>query len=378
MEKLNLIATTTFGLEASCKRELTNLGYTITSVSDGRIDFEGDILAIAICNIWLRTADRVLLKVGEFTAESFVELFDQTKNLPWHQFIPKNAKFDVTGKSIKSKLFSVPDCQAIVKKATVESLKQHYPVDWFSEDGPICKIQVALLKDIATLTIDTTGAGLHKRGYRQITGNAPIKETLAAAMIELSYWRPERILLDPLCGLGTIAIEAAMIARNMAPGARRKFVSEDWPWIDQKIWNNVRTAAGRGIKGDFVPQIYASDIDPSAIETAQYSARRAGISDCINFSVTDISNMELPGSFGVLITNPPYGERLGGTFGIDAIYSELKRLFPKSSTWSAYIITPDKKLEQYIGRKADSKRKLFNGTIKTDYYQFHGPKPNKR
>jgi len=375
MDKLNLIATATFGLEATVKREVTRLGYDITASLDGRVDFAGDLAAICRANIWLRAADRVLLKMGEFTATTFDELFEQTKALPWEDFITSNGQFTVVGKSIKSTLFSVPDCQAIVKKAVVERLKTKHPVDWFPETGPVYKIQVALLKDTATLTIDTTGDGLHKRGYRVQTSAAPIKETLAAAMIELSYWRKTRTLLDPMCGSGTIPIEAALMARNFAPGLRRKFVSEGWPQIASNIWQTARDEAEAAIFTGEIAPIYGADVDAAVIAQARENAVKAGVADCVHFEVKDIGNANLPGEYGVMITNPPYGQRLGNDADLEHIYTNLRRMFPKKTTWSAYIITSDEDFERQFGSKATARRKLFNGATKTDYYQYHGPKP---
>jgi len=375
MDKLNLIATATFGLEATVKREVTRLGYDITASLDGRIDFAGDLAAICRANIWLRAADRVLLKMGEFTATTFDELFERTKALPWEDFITQDGHFTVVGKSIKSTLFSVPDCQAIVKKAVVERLKTKYPVDWFPETGPVYKIQVALLKDTATLTIDTTGDGLHKRGYRAQTSAAPIKETLAAAMIELSYWRKTRVLLDPMCGSGTIPIEAALMARNIAPGLRRKFVSEGWPQIAPKTWQAARDEAEAAIFAGEIAPIYGTDVDAAVITQARENAVKAGVADCVHFEVKDIGNANLPCDYGVMITNPPYGQRLGNDADLEHIYTNLRRLFPKKSTWAAYIITSDEDFERQFGQKATARRKLFNGATKTDYYQYHGPKP---
>jgi len=303
MTKLNLIATATFGLEATVKREITRLGCDITASSDGRIDFTGNFADLTRANLWLRASDRILLKIGEFKATTFDELFEQTKALPWENFITSDGHFTVTGKSIKSGLFSVPDCQAIVKKAVVERLKTKYNLDWFPETGPVYKIQIALLKDVATLTIDTTGAGLHKRGYRAITSAAPIKETLAAAMIELSYWRKDRTLLDPMCGSGTIAIEAALMAKNVAPGLNRDFVSETWPQIDAKIWQEAREEARAKINKDDIAPIFANDIDRTLISQAKANAHAAGISEFIHFEAADVASISLPGEYGVMITN---------------------------------------------------------------------------
>lgn len=378
MQKYDFIATTTFGLEATVKREITKLGYEITASSDGRIDFSGDISAIPKANLWLRSSDRLMLKIGSFEAFTFDELFERTKALPWADWIPADGKFTVTGKSVKSKLFSVSDCQAIVKKAVVEKLKQTYNTEWFEETGAEYKIQVGLLRDIATLVIDTTGAGLHKRGYRPDAVAAPIKETLAAALVELSYWKKDRILLDPFCGSGTIAIEAAMIAKNMPPGLMRSFVSEDWAQIGRQVWRDARAEAHAAILNDFTPEIYASDIDPKAIEVAKHNAAMAGVEDCIRFETADFKDVTLPGEYGVMITNPPYGERIGSIEEIRKLYKDMRKLFDENKTWSFYVITSDEEFEKIYGKKADAKRKLFNGMMKTDYYQYYGARPPKK
>ena len=370
----NYIATSTFGLEATVKREVSRLGCDNLRVSDGRIDFSGPLHLIPRANIRLRAADRVLLIIGAFDAYSFDELFEGTKALPWSDFITEHAKFTVTGKSVRSKLYSVSDCQSIVKKAVVEKLKQKYNRDWFEETGPEYKIQVGLLKDHVTLTIDTTGPGLHKRGYREISGTAPLKETLAAAMIELSFWRKNRILYDPVCGSGTIPIEAAMMARNIAPGLRRSFVSEAWPQLNEKLWREERAAAYCEIDTDIAPLIYGSDIDTKAIELARHNAEKAGVGDSIKFSVSAVRDAKLPGAYGVAICNPPYGERLGNSDDLTELYRDMRRLMNLDRTWSFYVITSDEDFEKAYGRKAEAKRKLFNGMIKTDYYQFIGPK----
>ncbi|MCL2852109.1 MAG: class I SAM-dependent RNA methyltransferase [Defluviitaleaceae bacterium] len=375
MQKLDLIATTTFGLEATVKRELERLGFADARSSDGRVDFTGDASSIARANLWLRSSDRVLLRMGEFTATTFDELFERTKSLPWDDWITKDGKFTVTGKSVKSTLFSVPDCQSIVKKAVVEKLRSRHNVDWFDETGPEYKVQVALLKDTATLTIDTTGPGLHKRGYREHAGAAPLKETLAAALIELSFWKPGRILLDGVCGSGTIPIEAALIARGIAPGLNRAFVSQTWPQISDLIWKDERRRAYAAISYDTEPQIYGYDIDPNVIELAKANAAKAGVDDCITFGASPLGKLSLPGAFGVCIMNPPYGDRMASAKEAAALYREMGALFAADKSWSVYVITSDEDFERHYGAKADKKRKLFNGMIKTDYYQFHGRRP---
>ncbi len=375
MNSIELIATATFGLEEMVKVELKKLGYEDMKVENGKVTFKANIEDIPKTNLWLRTADRVLLKMGEFKAMSFEELFQQTKALPWEKWIPVNGKFPVSGKSIKSQLFSVPDCQAIVKKAIVERLKETYNEEWFKEDGPEYPVEVALLKDVVVLTIDTSGAGLHKRGYRQKANEAPLKETLAAALVLLSRWREDRVLIDPLCGSGTIAIEAAMIGRNMAPGLDRSFVSENWSIMPKDLWKNSRTQAFKEIKQDEDITILASDIDEKSIKIAEENAYNAGVDDCISFSVQDMSRIKSDATYGYIICNPPYGERLGERQEVQRLYKRMGQVFNKFETWSVYVITSDEEFEKIYGKKASKKRKLYNGRIKTDYYQFFGPKP---
>jgi len=383
MSRHNFIATATFGLEATVRREVERIGRVHgradlddVRVLDGRVDFSADISAVPICNIWLRSADRLLLNMSEFEARTFTELFDGTYAAPWDEWLPEDARFIVAGKSVRSALSSVPACQKIVEKAVVERLKTRYKRDWFPKTGAVYKIQVSILKDRAALTIDTTGPGLHKRGYRGEAVAAPLKETLAAALIELSYWRRDRILLDPLCGSGTIPIEAALMARNIAPGLMRRFVSEDWPRIDRGLWQDARSEAYAAIDAGFAPRIFASDNDPAAIETARRNAYRAGVEDCVAFEVKDIAGLALPGPYGVVITNPPYGERMGDIAQAEALYKAMGRLLT-DKTWSSYVITSHEGFEKLFGRRADARRKLFNGMIQTNYYQFYGEKPTR-
>ncbi|MBS3995696.1 MAG: class I SAM-dependent RNA methyltransferase [Alkaliphilus sp.] len=375
MNSIKLIATSTFGLEEMVKLEVKKLGYENLEVENGRVTFEADLAAIPKANLWLRTADRVLLKMGEFEATSFEELFQQTRALPWETWIPENGKFSVSGKSIKSQLFSVSDCQAIVKKAIVERLKETYHVDWFSEDGPEYPVEVALLKDRTTLTIDTSGAGLHKRGYREHALEAPLKETLAAAMVLLSRWREDRVLIDPLCGSGTILIEAAMIGRNMAPGLQRSFVSEGWPIIPRQLWKDARAEALKAIRQDERINIIGYDVDEKAIMIAKENAYRAGVDDCISFVAQDIEKLRSDSQYGYIICNPPYGERLGEKEEVEKLYKRMGQIFKKLETWSVYVITSHEEFEQIYGKRSSKKRKLYNGRIKVDYYQFFGPKP---
>lgn len=378
MSKLELIATATFGLEAIVKREVENLGYKILKSEDAKITYLGDERAIVKSNLWLRCADRVLLKIGEFNAFSFEELFQQTKALPWEEWIPEEGKFTVTGTSVKSTLHSVPDCQAIVKKAMVERLKETYHCQWFKETGPEYIIKVTILKDRVTVTIDTSGAGLHKRGYRIKDVAAPIKETLAAAMVQLSFWKEGRLLLDPFCGSGTIPIEAALIGRNIAPGLYRKFSSENWPSISEALWKEERKAAFDAIKVESDIRIQASDISTEAIKSARINAEEAGVDDCIEFNVMPLGKLKFEENHGIIICNPPYGERIGEKDEIQRIYKELKQLFKENPTWSLYLITTDKEFEAMtFGRPADRRRKLYNGRLEVCLYQYYGAKPDK-
>lgn len=378
MDSIKLIAAATFGLEAIVKRELINMGYDKLTVSDGAVEIEADLKDVPRLNINLRSSDRVLLIVGRFKAFSFDELFEGTKALPWGDIIPEDGHFIITGKSVKSTLYSVPDCQSIVEKAIVDKLKQKYNVNWFKKTGAVYKVQVSILKDVVTLTLDTTGAALNKRGYRNNAVMAPLKETLAHALVDLSYYRPDRILLDPCCGSGTIAIEAALKAKNIAPGISRKFVSEDWGIIDTAYWKKARSAAFSAINVDLNPQIYASDINPKAIEIAKSNAINAGVDDCIIFENKPLNKVRLPGNYGVCVCNPPYGERMGELDEVEQLYRDIGRLLRSDSTWSVYIITSHEGFEQLYGKRADKKRKLFNGNVKVDYYQYFGLRPPKK
>lgn len=378
MSKLQLIATSAFGIESITARELKKLGYFDQKVENGKVTFSGDESAICRTNLWLRTADRVLLKMGEFKALSFEELFEQTKALPWDEIIPEDAEFPVEGKSIDSKLFSVPDCQAIVKKAVVEKLKQKYKCEWFEEKGPRYRIEVALLKDIVTLTIDTSGAGLHKRGYRKLVGGAPLKETLACAMILVSHWNKDRILLDPFCGSGTIPIEAAMIGKNIAPGLGREFDAEKWPLIPENVWENARDEAYDLMVEDQQLRIHGSDIDEDAMSLARYHAKKAGVEDAIHFQRLAVADISSRYKYGIIICNPPYGERLGEKDYVENLYREMGKIFKKLDSWSYYVITSNMEFEKLFGKRADKKRKLYNGRLLCNYYQFFGPPPPKQ
>ena len=376
--RLELIATATFGLEAVVKREIEALGYKILKAEDGKITYLSDERGIIRSNLWLRSADRVLVKMREFNALEFEELFQQTKAIGWEEWIPIDGKIIVTGTSVKSKLHSVPACQSIVKKAILEKLKESYQIDKFPETGAEYTIKATLLKDRVTITIDTSGVGLHKRGYRVADVPATIKETLAAAIIQLSFWKEDRLLVDPCCGSGTIPIEAAMIGRNIAPGLGRKFISEDWHTIPKKLWQEERKKAFEAINHEADIKIEASDYSPKAIKAAMENAAEAGEDDSIDFKVLDIEKLEAKEQQGVIVTNPPYGERIGEEKDIEKIYKSLTRFFKKNKTWSLFLITTDKEFEAKVfGKQADRRRKLYNGRLETCLYQFHGEKPQK-
>ncbi len=378
MNKIELIATAAFGLEALVAREVRNLGYEEVKVEDGRVTFTADLSAICRSNLWLRTADRVLIKVGEFKALTFDELFEKTKALPWHEWIPIDGVFPVDGKSIKSKLFSVPDCQAIVKKAVVEKLKQKHKVEWFQETGARYRIEVALLKDIATLTIDTSGDGLHKRGYRTLSNKAPLKETLAAGLVQLSYWNPERVLIDPMCGSGTIPIEAAMIGKNIAPGMNRNFSAEEWGIIPKALWREARRETHDLAQYDRRLRIYGSDVDGEVLSLARFHIQEAGLEEDIYVQKLPMEELKSRFEYGCIICNPPYGERLGDKKEVEELYKKMGKVFGALETWSHYIITSHPEFELLYGKRADRKRKLYNGRIECNYYQYYGPRPPKR
>jgi putative N6-adenine-specific DNA methylase len=370
MKKLSLIATSAMGLEAIVGKEVKDLGYDC-KIENGKVTFEADELAICRSNLWLRTADRIKIKVGEFHARTFDELFEKTKALNWGDYLPENAEFPVIGKSVKSTLASVPDCQGIVKKAVVEKLKTHYKTTgWFSENGPLYRIEVALLKDIATITIDASGTGLHKRGFRINQGGAPIKETLAAALILLTRWTPDRPFVDPFCGSGTIPMEAALIGQNIAPGFNREFASENWHWIGKDKWDLARQEVEEKANYDQPLDIQASDIDHRMISIAEANAEEAGLRDLINFKQMQVKDFTTTKEFGVIVGNPPYGERLGEKRAVEQMYKEMGQAFAPLDTWSIYMLTSHEGFEELFGKPATKKRKLFNGFIKTDFYQY--------
>jgi len=375
MSSIEFIATAAFGLETIVARELALLGYTEQKVETGRVIFKGDESAICRTNLWLRSAERVLINMGQFEAYSFEELFQQTKALPWHEWLPINANFPVEGKSIRSKLYSVPDCQAIVKKAIVEKMKEKYKVKWFEETGPRYTIEVGVLKDKVTITLDTSGPGLHKRGYRKLVGRAPLKETMAASLVSLSNWHPERPLIDPFCGSGTIPIEAALKGMNIAPGLRREFASEKWPRVSERLWKNARIEAEELIERDRDLEIEGYDIDREAISLSRYHAKQAGVEQKIHFQQRELSQLQTKKRYGYLICNPPYGERLEDIPAVEYLYREMGSTFKKIDTWSFYVLTSHANFEQLFGKKSDKNRKLYNGRIQCHYHQYYGPRP---
>lgn len=379
MRKYELIAPCHFGLEAVLKKEIIDLGYDIAQVEDGRVTFVGDDEAICRANIGLRTAERILIKVGSFRAETFDELFEGTKALPWEDYLTADAKFWVAkAASVKSKLFSPSDIQSIMKKAMVERLKQIYNVSWFSEEGTSFPVRVFLMKDIVTVGLDTTGDSLHKRGYRKLTAKAPIAENLAAALIMLTPWRPDRILVDPFCGSGTIPIEAALMAANIAPGMKRGYTALKWKnLINKKIWDDCYEEARDMADMSAKVHIQGFDIDPEMVNLAKQNARLAGVADMIEFEPRDVDSLSHEGKYGFIITNPPYGERLEEKKDIPPLYKKIGERFKRLDTWSMYLITSYEGAEKDIGRKADKNRKIYNGMMKTYYYQFMGPKPPK-
>ncbi len=377
MRTYQLVTPCHFGLEAVLKKEIYDLGYEIERTEDGRITFIGDAEAVCRANIFLRTAERVLILVGRFPARTFEELFLGIRDLPWEEYIPENGKFWVKkASSIKSKLFSPSDIQAIAKKAMVERLKQHYKTEWFLEDGAPYPVRIFLLKDEVMVTLDTSGDSLHKRGYRTQAGMAPLSETLASALLMLTPWRPDRILVDPFCGSGTFLIEAAMMAAGIAPGMNREFLAEQWTnIINRKIWYEIAAEAQDAVKKEAPVDIQGYDIDPNVLHVARENARRAGVDHMIHFQQRSVTDLHHPKKYGFIITNPPYGERMEEKENLPGLYTAIGEAFQALDAWSLFMITACEDAERYIGRKADRKRKVYNGMIKTCFYQFMGPKP---
>ena len=380
MNTFELIVPFHFGLEAVMKKEILDLGYEVSQVEDGRVTFIGDAEAICRANIFLRTTERVLLKVGSFHAETFEDLFQGTRAIPWEEYLPKDAKFWVAkASSIKSKLFSPSDIQSIMKKAMVERMKKAYGIEWFPENGASFPLRVFLHKDTVTVALETTGESLHKRGYRTLTSKAPITETLAAALIMLTPWKSDRILVDPFCGSGTFPIEAAMIAANMAPGMNREFLSEDWKHlIPRKCWYDAMDEANDLVDLSVQTDIQGYDIDGDIVRAARANAKAAGVDEMIHFQQRSVSDLSHPKKYGFLITNPPYGERIEDKKNLPELYKTIGERFAELDSWSAYIITAYEDTERYFGRKADKNRKIYNGMMKTYFYQFLGPKPPRK
>lgn len=380
MKTYELVVPCHFGLEAVLKREIYDLGYEISRVEDGRVSFIGDAEAICRANIFLRTAERVLIEVGRFSAVTFEELFQGIKNIPWEEYIPENGKFWVKkASSIKSKLFSPSDIQSIAKKAMVERMKISYKKEWFEEDGAPYPVRIFLLKDEVMVALDTSGDSLHKRGYRTMTSKAPLTETLAAALLLLTPWKPDRILVDPFCGSGTFPIEAAMIAAGMAPGMNREFTAEKWTnLIEQKTWYETVQEAQEMVDLDVEVDIQGYDIDGEVVKAARENAKRAGVEHLIHFQQRPVDQLHHPKKFGFIVTNPPYGERLEDKADLPVLYSQIGEAYGNLDSWSMYLITSYEDAERYIGKKADKNRKIYNGMIKTYFYQFMGPKPPKR
>ncbi|TGY00893.1 class I SAM-dependent RNA methyltransferase [Hominisplanchenecus murintestinalis] len=379
MNTVELIAPCHFGLEAVLKREILDLGYEISKVEDGKVTFLGDMEAIAYANVFLRTAERILLKVGEIHAETFDELFERTRELPWEDYIPRDGKFWVAkATSIKSKLFSPSDIQSIMKKAMVERLKRVYGVSWFEESGESYPVRVTFMKDQAVIGIDTTGVSLHKRGYRQMTAKAPITETLAAALIMLTPWNKNRIFVDPFCGSGTFPIEAAMMAAGIAPGMNREFLADKWDGlVPKKFWYHALDEANERMDTQIEVDIQGYDIDGEVVKAARANAKMAGVDHLIHFQQRPVNMLNHPKKYGFVVTNPPYGERIEEKAKLPGLYREIGEAFQRLDSWSEYVITSYEEAEKYIGRKADKNRKIYNGMIKTYFYQFLGAKPPK-
>ena len=376
--RMELAAAVTFGLEAVARREIEGLGYKALKTEDGRVTFEGDLRAAVRANLWLRSADRVQIVLSDVRATEFEDIYQTMRGISWEEWIPMEGNFTVNAVSVKSKLSSVPAIQKVGERALIDRLREFYPIDRFPKTGAAFDIKISLHKDRAVITLDTTGPGLNKRGYRRLIGKAPLKETLAAAMVELSFWNPERVLADPCCGSGTIPIEAAMIAQNIAPGLSRKFAFDSWEAVDSSLVKEERARCYRQMTPREDLRIYASDIDPEAIKIARENAEEAGVEESIDFKVRDVRDFRVPESSGVMISNPPYGERIGDRETIDRIYEAWRKFFSANPYWSLFCLTSDKTVEdQVFGRPADRRRKLYNGRMKVCYYQFHGERPTR-
>lgn len=377
MSKFTLIATSAFGLESVVVKELKKLGYSDFQTFNGGVEFSGDDEALCTCNLWLRSADRVFMKLAEFKALSFEELFQQVKAIPWKNYLREDATFPVYAKSVKSKLFSLSDIQSISKKAVVESLKENYLTQWFEETGPRFPIHISILNDRVKVLLDTSGDGLHKRGYRVDSVKAPLKETMAAALVLLSNWHSDKVLIDPFCGSGTIPIEAALIGRNIAPGLNRKFISETWDFIPDQVWKNARQKAYAAIDLDKPLKIQGYDIDKHAVRAAKANALEAGLEDAIHFQVRNVDELSSGDKKGCIITNPPYGERLETKSAVEHLYAALGKRLSLLEGWSYFILTAHEHFESAFGLRADKNRKLYNGRIKSYYYQYFNKEADK-
>ncbi|GET11822.1 THUMP domain-containing class I SAM-dependent RNA methyltransferase [Ligilactobacillus agilis] len=372
MKKYNLIATAAAGIEAIVGNELRHLGYEV-QVENGRVRFQGTIEDVLETNLWLRTADRVKIVVGEFYARSFEELFEQTKALPWDEFLPLDANFPVAGKSQKSTLHNVPSVQAIVKKAIVTKLSQVYHrTTRLPETGAVYPLEVAINKDRVLLTLDTSGSSLFKRGYRVAKGGAPLKENMAAALVLLAHWYPEKPFVDPVCGSGTLPIEAALIGHNIAPGFNRDFACESFAWVDPKLAQMVRDKADSQANYDIELDIWGYDIDAKMIEIAKQNALEAGLAASVNFKQMALKDFKTTKEYGVIVANPPYGERLSDQASVRQLYKQMGQVYQPLTTWSKYILTSDLEFETYYGQKASKRRKLYNGSLRTDLFQYWG------
>lgn len=377
MENIEITVPTLLGMEAFAAKEIRRLGYKTTAVEDGRITFSGDLEAVCRTNIQLRTGERALIKIGEFQALSFEELFEKTYSLDWECWIGKNSAFPVKGHCLKSKLASTRDAQAIIKKAIAKRLSQKYGIEWLPEDGNVYQIQFSIMKDKVTLMIDTSGEPLHKRGYRQKSNHAPLRETIAAAMVMMSYWKFEYPLCDPFCGSGTIPIEAAMFKRNIAPGINRSFAAQNFVQFEPQLWEKAREEA-KSLERDIPLEIYAYDIDADTVSLAERNARIAGVEKYIKFKRTDAADFYTETPNGTIICNPPYGERLSDKKECEILYRKIGKTFSRLNNWSYYILTSHEGFEEIFGRRADKRRKLYNGMIKCNVYQYFGKKPQNQ
>lgn len=374
MDKFKIIIPCIFGLEALIAKEIRWLGYETYKVEDGKVSFWGDFEAVCRANLWIRCGERVLIEVAEFEARSFEELFENTKAVNWSDFLPNDAAFPVKGFCLKSTLASMRDCQAIIKKAVAVSMAHSYRTDWLPETGAVYQIRFSVLKDRVSIAIDTSGDGLHKRGYRRISNAAPLKETIAAAMVMLSFWKFENVLCDPFCGSGTIPIEAAMFKRNIAPGLMRSFSSESFAQMPADMWNTARCEAREKMRSTPL-NILASDIDAEIITVAEQNARIACVDDAISFTCADATSFSSSERYGSIICNPPYGERLGDAKSCYELYSDVGKAFSKLPDWSYYILASDEDFEKHFGKTANKRRKIYNGMIKCNIYQYYGKRP---